>query len=230
VNATDRSFNKAIPTFTVHQFLNALYSTSYHTAINAIDENILQGRMNFLMFDSTNEHLTPDLFQPLCYKLLRRCSALQLAPAQKSYDKLLPFYYGDPDEQFDLTKVGAILVQDKNRVRGSKPSQLLGEDFFTVFGPKPRQDSIRKSFDNIISNNPTVKLLYLLFDFGTNDVSLEVDEQIFACIDSLHVRNEVRALFLDTAPLVKDDDIAVTYQSTMFFMLINIKKMEIFGL
>jgi hypothetical protein len=66
--ATDRSFNKAIPTFTVHQFLNVLYSTSYHTAINAINENILQGRMNFLMFDSTNEHLTLNLFQPLCYK------------------------------------------------------------------------------------------------------------------------------------------------------------------
>jgi len=167
-----------------------------------------------------------------------------LAPAQKSYDKLLPFYYGDPDQQFDLTKVGAILVQDKNRVRGSKPSQLLGEDFFTVFGPKPRQDSIRKSFDNIISNNPTVKLLYLLFDFGTNDVSLEVsyskavnpriwaihskgsDEQIFACIDSLHVRNEVRALFLDTAPPVKDDDIAVTYHEDHVYNVLHVDKYQ----
>lgn len=42
------------------------------------------------------------------------------------YDKLLPFYYGDPDQQFDLTnKVGAILVQGEER--DSKPSQLLGD-------------------------------------------------------------------------------------------------------
>jgi hypothetical protein len=146
-----------------------------------------------------------------------------------------------------MTKVGAILVQYKNRARRSKPSQLLGEGFFTVSGPRPRQDSMKKSFDNVISNNPSVKILSLLFDFGRNDISLEVsyskavnpriwaiyskgsDGQIFACIDSLHVRNEVRTLFLDVLLPVKDDEIAVTYHED-HVDIICIKKMEIFGL
>jgi hypothetical protein len=99
---------------------------------------------------------------------------IQLTPAQKSYDKLLPFYYGDPGKPFDLTKVGAIVVQDKNRGRVSRPSQLLGEDFFPIFGPEPRQTSQRKNFDNVIFNDPAAKLLYLLFDFGAGDAPLEV--------------------------------------------------------
>jgi hypothetical protein len=134
----------------------------------------------------------------------------------------------------------AILVQDKNRVRGSKPSQLLGEDFFTVFGPKPRQDSIRKSFDNIISNNPTVKLLYLLFDFGTNDVSLEVSysKAVNPRIRAIHSKGMNKFSLVSTAsmfeirsvrymvPPVKDDDIAVTYHEDHVYNVLHVDKYQ----
>jgi hypothetical protein len=72
--------------------------------------------MNFLSFTSMSEDLTPDTFKLLNYLLLRRCSALQLAgPQQPTFDKLLPFYCGDPNEPFNLDQVGAILIQVKYR-------------------------------------------------------------------------------------------------------------------
>jgi hypothetical protein len=233
-NAVGGSFNNVLPTFTVQQFLKALYSTPYHTVIDIIDKDILEARMNFLSFISTEEFLVPDILQPLCYQLLRRCTALQLAPGQKSYDKLLPFYYGDPNKPFDLTKVGAIMVQDKNRGRASKPSQLLDEDFFPISGPEPRQTPLRKNFSNIIFDDPAAKLLYLLFDFGTDNVSLEVsyskatnpriwaihskgnNDQIFGCIDTLSISKEVRAFFQNVVPPVTNDKIAVTYYDCIY--------------
>jgi hypothetical protein len=122
--------------------------------------------MNFLSFTSTDEYLTADSFERLCYMLLRRCSALQLAPLQKSYDHLLPFYDGDPDLPFDPINVGAILVQVKNRKDGSSPGAILKEDFFSVGGPQPyggtRQSFARKDFQYVIFNKPEAKLLLLI--------------------------------------------------------------------
>jgi hypothetical protein len=72
------------------KFLTALYGKLHHTTIDSINPDILGARMDFL--SSTGEYLAADSFERLCYILLRRCSALQLAPLQKSYDHLLPFY------------------------------------------------------------------------------------------------------------------------------------------
>jgi hypothetical protein len=128
------------PTFTVHRFLKALYAEPCHEELGQIDGNILGASMNFLSFTSTQEDLTSDSFQCLNYLLLRRCSALQLAPNQPVYDQLLPFYCGDPDEPFDLNQTAAILIQVKNRKEGSTPTSILGESFYKL-GSEPRGDT-----------------------------------------------------------------------------------------
>ncbi|KAL1964486.1 hypothetical protein VTN77DRAFT_6912 [Rasamsonia byssochlamydoides] len=154
INAADTSFKAVLPVFTVERFLKALYAKTYHAAIDSIDGEILSARMNFLSFTSTEEYLTAESFERLCFILLRRCSALQLAPCQKTYDQVLPFYTGDPDQAFDPSKVGAVLVQVKNRTETSTPSSILKEDFFSVDGPQPEQRTrrplVRTDFQHII--------------------------------------------------------------------------------
>jgi hypothetical protein len=78
------SFDAVIPTFIVESFLKGLFFHSFHEVLARIDADILQGRMNFLLFTSTQEYLTAKSFQSLCYILLGRSAALQLAPQQKT--------------------------------------------------------------------------------------------------------------------------------------------------
>jgi hypothetical protein len=239
LNAPDASFSKVLPTFTVESFLKALYAKSYHAAIDHVDRDILKARMNFLSFTSTEEYLTAESFERLCYILLRRCTVLQLAPQQNSYDHLLPFYDGDPDQPFDLTKVGAILVQVKNRKETSTVSSILREDFFSVEGLSPykgtHQPWERRDFQHIIFDKPGVKLLFLLLDLGTDEVSVEVsyskatnpriwaihskgnDEQIFGCIDTMQASEYVHAFFRNAMPPSRARDIAVNHHKDQLY-------------
>jgi hypothetical protein len=239
INAPDASFSTVLPTFTVESFLKALYAKSYHAAIDHVDGDILKARMNFLSFTSTEEYLTAESFERLCYILLRRCTVLQLAPQQKSYDHLLPFYDGDPDQPFDPTKVGAILVQVKNRKEKSTVSLILSEVFFSVEGPSPyegtRQPWERRDFQHVIFDKPGVKLLFLLLDLGTDEVSVEVsyskatnpriwaihskgnDEQIFGCIDAMQASEYVHAFFRDVMPSSRARDIAVNHHKDQLY-------------
>jgi hypothetical protein len=109
----DAPFNNVLPTFTVENFLKSLYGKLHHTTIGSINQEILGARMNFLSFTSTDEYLTADSFERLCNMLLRRCSALQLAPLQKSYDHLLPFYVGDPDIYWIERKIRITNIERK---------------------------------------------------------------------------------------------------------------------
>jgi len=164
---------------------------------------------------------------------------LQLAPQQKSYDHLLPFYAGDPNQPFDPTKVGAILVQVKNRKERSTPSSILKEDFFPVEGPQPREGTgqpwLRRNFQYIVFNTPGAKLLFLLLDLGTDEASIEVsyskatnpriwavhskgnDEQIFGCIDAMDARDYARVFFRDVMPCVRASDIAVNHHKDQLY-------------
>jgi hypothetical protein len=239
LDAPDASFSKVLPTFTVETFLKALYVKSYHAAIDHIDGDILKARMNFLSFTSTEEYLTTESFERLCYILLRRCAVLQLAPQQKSYDHLLPFCNGDPDQPFDPTKVGAILVQVKNRKEMSTVSSILSEDFFSVNGPSPykgtRRPWKRRNFQHVIFNKPRAKLLFLLLDLGTDEVSVEVsyskainpriwalhskgnDEQIFGCINAMQASEYVHTFFRDAMPSLRARDIAVNHHKDQLY-------------
>ncbi|KAN0067540.1 hypothetical protein V8E54_014409 [Elaphomyces granulatus] len=71
IDARDASFNNVLLTFTVEKFLKPLYGKLHHTTINSINPDILRARMDFSSFTSTDEYLTADSFERLCYILLR---------------------------------------------------------------------------------------------------------------------------------------------------------------
>lgn len=219
VGPKSKSPNQGSLIFTVHDFLKALYSESHHEALSHIDVDILTAQMNFLGFASTQEHLDREngylpatSFQYLCYTLLRRSMAIQLAPQQNIYDQILPFYRGDLKKPFDVTKVGAILVQIKYRQQTISPSDVFNEDFFSPDAKTESRPS-RQTFKDVIVNDPKSKLLFILLDFGSEQGSVDVTyskasnptiwaihskgqgEDVFGCIGKMGVQQCVETFF-----------------------------------
>lgn len=100
---------KIAPTFSVRAFLGSLFAAPRHPALECIDDEIRDARLNFLMFTKMTKHLTKKSFDALCHSLLRRAAALQLVPQQPTYDPFIPFHCGDPNKAYDRAKAGAIL-------------------------------------------------------------------------------------------------------------------------
>ena len=169
-------YESTLPTFTVHDFLGALFARSHHESLRQIDSNILNSHMNFLGFTSTQRCLRETdskSFKHLCYSLLRRSMALQLAPQEETFDQLIPFYCDSLDEKpFDVDKVGAILVQIKCRKQ---------ED----------------TFKNITDSDSALKRLFLLVDLGSdeNSVNLSVSEYSSPDIWAIHVNGHGEEVF-----------------------------------
>lgn len=230
VGPKSKSPNQGSLIFTVHDFLKALYSKSHHEALSHIDVDILTAQMNFLGFASTQEHLDREngylpatSFQYLCYTLLRRSMAIQLAPQQNIYDQILPFYRGDPKKPFDVTKVGAILVQINYRQQTTSPSHILNEDFFSPDSGKTESRSNRQTFKHVIVNDPKTKLLFILLDFGSEQDSVDVTyskasnptiwaihskghaEDVFGCIGKMGVQQCVETFLNDMTSRPKGD-------------------------
>lgn len=225
------------PIFTVHDFLKSLFAEPHHKAIDRIDRDILEAKMNFLSFTSTSENLTPSTFKLLSYLLLRRCCALQLAPQQPTFDQLLPFYCGNLDEPFDPDQVGVIFVQVKYRKQKSTPGSILGESFFNVNGPPPREVAPSSRPQSTIFNSG-VKSLFLLFDLGIDppesvNVSYSKcsnpriwaidskghDTRTFGCLEGLS--HEVDLFFRDVMTSSRSGHIAITHFKDQ---LLNAKK------
>ncbi|KAA8904877.1 hypothetical protein FN846DRAFT_907612 [Sphaerosporella brunnea] len=95
--------------------------------------SIKDGVLNFTHFTYTTKHLDPANFTNLLVELLRSNAALQLCPNQKWWDILIPVYFGDPALPLDFKKVGALLIQAKNRI-GQK-SLKLGNQYKDFFLP-----------------------------------------------------------------------------------------------
>ncbi|KAL3711853.1 hypothetical protein TMatcc_000546 [Talaromyces marneffei ATCC 18224] len=201
----DGKFQPSHLTFKVRDFLHELYATEYHQIIDEIEEGILDAHMNFLSFSSTAEYLTGRSFQNLCYTLLRRSSALQLAPQQRTYDQLLPFYVGNPDEPFDTKKVGAILVQVKNRMTSSSIDLILKQCFQWPHANHLHKRFKERNYDSLLKDNPDTKILFILLDFGIKPSTVEVkkscvnrpsvwaihskghDADVFGCLKGMNV-------------------------------------------
>jgi hypothetical protein len=218
----DHTFQSAHLTFKVRDFLRELYTGDYHQEIDAIEKDILDAHMNFLSFSSTAEYITGDSLKSLCYTLLRRSTALQLAPQQSTYDQLLPFYTGNLDEPFDMEKVGVILIQVKNRMTSSNIGLILKESFEPPHTHELRPISKEHIYDSILRANPEMKIVFMLFDFGVDSSSVEVkksrateptvwglhskghDAKVFGCLDGMSVgpciprffRGDLRKQFL----------------------------------
>lgn len=173
-----------LPTFTVGVFLESLFDEAHHDVLRGIDQSILDGWLNFIMFTKTKEPLDPDLFDETCHSLLRRAAALQLAPYQRTYDLFIPFYGGDHDKPYDAAKAGAILVQVKNKSATSPPEQILGETFFRGrhgHRYQTRQSGARPNKDRIIFHGISNKLLFIVLDLDAEKAEHEEEKLIVSC-------------------------------------------------
>ena len=175
-NAPSRSPKiEIIPSFSVKEFLETLYAEDHHHAFESIPVKILDGRLNFTHFTSAHENLTPDVISSLCHDLLRRCAALQLAPGQPTYDQLIPFYCGDESEDFQASKYGVIMIQDKNRTVATTPDHIFQENFEKVSPLQESsnhfrwQQSIRKKYPARFGfDKSNIPFLFLLLDMGVS--------------------------------------------------------------
>jgi hypothetical protein len=221
---------RLVPTFAVKDFLIALYAKDHHESIATIAPQILEARMNFTHFVPAGENLSPGVVLPLCHDLLRRNAAMQLAPAQPTYDKLLPIYFGDEGESFDLSKCGVILVQDKNKETATTPEQVFREDF-TKISPKSGKRSRWGTAGSIrngpyfVFNEMANPILFLLFDMGVATTATAATplvqvscskniatphvwaihsrghtEKIFGCLETMRCERECARFFASTAP------------------------------
>ena len=161
-------------TFTVQQFLMALYAEDHHSSVMLIPHQIREARMNFNHFVPTDKNLTPKVIPGLLHDLLRRSAALQLAHDQPTYDKLIPIYFGDPDKPFEVSRCGVILVQDKNKDQATTPRKIFDEAF-TEDNPVHQSQPISKAASskgsirdrsNFVFNEMIHPVLFLLFDLG----------------------------------------------------------------
>ncbi|KIX02497.1 uncharacterized protein Z518_08438 [Rhinocladiella mackenziei CBS 650.93] len=162
---------KFASTFTVSDFLKALYARDHHDSIRKIPEQIHKARMNFTHFIPADEQITPEVIPALCRDLLRRSAAMQLSWNQETYDLLIPVYYGSEDEEFDPSNYGVILVQVKNKKEATTPREIFQEDFKNIspetsnLGKSKAISSERKP-TKFVFNQMTNPILFLLFDLG----------------------------------------------------------------
>jgi hypothetical protein len=159
------------PTFSVSDFLKALYAEDHHESIRKLPGRIQKAKMNFNHFVPAYENLTAEVIPALCHDLLRRSAAMQLAWQQETYDLLIPVYYGEDNEKFDPSKCGVILVQVKNKDNATTVTKIFDEDFINV-SPKTSspanlkvKNSKRKP-EKFVFNEMAHPILFLLFDLG----------------------------------------------------------------
>jgi hypothetical protein len=111
--------------------------------------------MNFNHFVPTDENLTSEVIPGLLHDLLRRSAALQLSHNQPTYDQLIPIYFGDPGMQFEESRCGFILVQDKNQELATTPTTIFKETF-TEVSPEPNKSISNKSIWNKSISNKSI--------------------------------------------------------------------------
>jgi len=166
------SDSKFKPTFTVKEFLMALYDENHHESILRIPSQVLNAEMNFTHFVPAGENLSPGVIPRLSHDLLRRSAAMQLAFCQPTYDIMIPIYFGDSNKEFDESQCGAILIQVKNKNDATTLREIFRETFTNV-SPEQRgrskkaadDESIRDG-ENFVFNKMAHPLLFLLFDLG----------------------------------------------------------------
>jgi hypothetical protein len=126
------SYPKFMKSFTVWEFLRALYAKKGHSSIMKVDKKILEARMNFTHFIPARRNLRAENLSDLLVDMLRRGAAVQLSPVQPTYDILIPIYLGEEDEALEPSKCSCIVIQVKNRVETTTPEAILREEFTMV--------------------------------------------------------------------------------------------------
>jgi hypothetical protein len=159
-------------TFTVEQFLKALYAENHHKQVTLLPPRMREARMNFNHFVPAGENLRRDIIPDLLHDLLRRSAGIQLPHNQPIYDIMIPIYFGNPNEPFQLSCCGVIQIQVKNKDQATTPKSIFGEPFSKVNSEHTSQPnavnsqvSIRDGSDFVL-NEMTNPVLFLLFDLG----------------------------------------------------------------
>lgn len=70
--------------------------------------------MNFTHWVFTDRLLSADPISELTHMLLYRQAAMQLATNQSTWDLFIPIYLGDSTKDFDVSRLGGMLIQVKN--------------------------------------------------------------------------------------------------------------------
>ena len=231
-----RSAPEFKPTFTVSDFLEALYAKDHHYSIQKI-EGVLQGRMNFTHFIPTKEKLTAKVIPDLCHDLLRRSAAMQLELNQQTYDLLIPWYNGKETEKFQPSKCGVILAQIKNRMRATTVQHMFEENFTKISPTGPPNPKVRKPEDSIRKDPDFVfreircPILFLHFDLDPvrsdkatspivqvlrNDSKIAPDlwaihsrghdKTVFGCLEHMDGTNASQQFFLSMPKVVSSAD------------------------
>lgn len=113
------------------------------------------GLMNFTHFVATEKEMLPEDMPELLHGLMLHQAALQLGANQSAWDILIPIYNGDPAAPFDRTKLSAILIQVKNRV-------------------KPEAWTVNKEkYDSLFPDNP---ILSIIVELGVTYSSIDMLE------------------------------------------------------
>ncbi|KAH0555667.1 hypothetical protein GP486_006387 [Trichoglossum hirsutum] len=201
-----------ILTFTVKDFLLALYAPDHHDLIQVIGVQILQARMNFTHFAMTNESLLPgdptlDLHDNL------------------AFDQLIPVYFDKDEEEFDQSKCGAIVIQNKNKEAATTPAYIFGEEFLKIrpsgqASKANNQPPIRKKKKYAFAGM-NCPILFLLFNLDTEpgtsapvQVSCSTEsscppvwvihsrghtEAVFGCLKTMRAESVVETFFVSSA-------------------------------
>ena len=158
--------------------------------------------------------------QPLLYLLLRCTSALQLAPLQRFFDQIVPFYMGKIDKPFNPEKTGAIVIQVKNRKRPVMTTEVLREAFFKTNEDSDGDSRRRKTscssktaFNPLRTTLAGPKFLFMLLDLDADKPGLDVsisqrddpiiwaihsrgrNKDVFRCLETVEVENSSEIIF-----------------------------------
>lgn len=216
------------PTFTVRQFLTALYAETHHQLVECIPSQLLNAKMNFNHFVPVGENLKPKAIPGLLRDLFRRSAGMQLASGQPTYDILIPVYFGDPEKPFEMPQCGVIMIQVKNREEATTPKSIFGESFIDAQDNSASQENEQKQksrplrhTEYFILHDLKYPILFLLFDLGVEakrvkpvQVSRSIeesptiwvvhsrghDERVFGCTAKMECVQNIRQFFYSIQP------------------------------
>ncbi|QKX63245.1 uncharacterized protein TRUGW13939_10414 [Talaromyces rugulosus] len=232
--------------FTVRQFLIALYAKEHHQMIKKwIPDALLTAKMNFNHFTVARgmierEHDLPKIW----HELLRRNAGMQFAYNQPTYDIMIPVYFGIETDDFKDSDCGAILIQVKNKNTATTPKKVFGESFQestdTAHKAKPNDKGGDKSQRGpyFIFNETKHPILALIFDLGVEKApwnrlvrlhrseinhppvwvihSFGHSEQVFGCLKNMNCDDIATHGFFDALSPSKNDHDKLCERNILF--------------
>jgi hypothetical protein len=215
-------------TFSVNDFLQSLFGSGWFEEIKQFEPWVSQtraskgskstsfynafekGSMNFTHFANAGFSLQEKGMSDLLHMLLQQQQALQLAFLQRTFDILIPIYFGDLDQDFDPARTSAVVISVKNRrtasnlPSGSDISEMfshtkdpilcilmdLGMENATINVQGQPEQSSEQSYEQ--SSKPSSKPSFKQYTFGIHAQGAGVDT--YGCLQDYQLQDSARAL------------------------------------